>query len=137
MSDEIKNFRFQINDDGLTLDMMRDGVKGIQERGRMIRLHRPVPVEYPVIEDLVLTSSPVDADKAFYEWYQGVLGEARQARIINVPASWFQRFKERRFPRWLLRWFPVKYANLKGDIVSFKELKGGNVEMVMEVNEER
>lgn len=114
MDDKHRNFRFKI--DG----MPRPGP----------------PTERTVECEAGITVGGYD-DAVSLEWFQGVFGEARRARIVNVPASWFQRFKARWFPLWLLRLFPVKCANLVGNIMSFKVLKDGAGEMTMEVKRNR
>jgi hypothetical protein len=36
-----------------------------------------------------------------------VWGEHLETKTIEYPADWFQAFKQRFFPRWLIKYFPI------------------------------
>lgn len=38
---------------------------------------------------------------------------------FSVPKDWFQHFKKRFFPKWVLKKFPVKYQTIAVDAVAF------------------
>lgn len=44
---------------------------------------------------------------------QRVWGEEEKILTIKVVSSWWQFFKKQYFPRWLLKWFPVKYETAR------------------------
>lgn len=55
----------------------------------------------------VWLDSQIDAVMAHIRGY--IWGEEPAAFILRVPADWWQAVKERFFPRWLLKRFPIRY----------------------------
>lgn len=39
----------------------------------------------------------------------GMVATWREERLLRVPANWWQHFKQRFFPRWALKRWPVLY----------------------------
>lgn len=38
---------------------------------------------------------------------------------LEVPANWWEHFKEEHFPLWLERWFPVKYKKHQWSVTAY------------------
>lgn len=54
--------------------------------------------------------------RAIYRLDLDVFGQDLEAQIWKMPADWKEAIKERFFPKWLLRKFPVKHAIFKLDV---------------------
>lgn len=67
-----------------------------------------------ILDDVVIHNFKADLfknilDKNILILKGFVLGEQLEHVVIKYPINWIQAFKERWFPMWLLRKFPVKY----------------------------
>lgn len=39
--------------------------------------------------------------------------EVKQPKVISAPKTWWDHFKQDKFPKWLLKRFPAKYENIE------------------------
>lgn len=85
----------------INLDRIKVGVRYYLSRHMLDSLAGSLNAR--VVED-------IEINDIGHQFVAYVLGMGREVEIVEWPATWWEHFKQRWFPRWALRRWPVRKA---------------------------
>lgn len=101
---DLKPEEFYLRGEEVRYELQRFGADFYFDRQTLEQIRVDIRRRHEIQEDMAVS-------------VMGVVATWRKERMLQVPANWWQHFKQRFFPRWALKRWPVLYEHYDAAVI--------------------